>query len=445
MLTWRWPVIAVIGIGIIVLEVFEHPNAFRLFDPHFTGEVIFLEGLLIVVGITIGSLLKSIREKTTTVHILESKNNLSQQLTAAQDWDQVTELLVDFPRTILPVNGSSLLIYSPQTDQFELTAYWVSDSSRIEPTNHFQAKDNCTSCPFQDSFQFRLIDSQCSQGKTNNPQLDCYCLPLSSGDSLGAMLHLCLPVEVTPNSDQINLINNLGPEMAIGLKVAQESRTREKLLAEQTAEDVRRGITRDMHDMLAQNLAYIKLKLDQLATDGSIQGTPQMEEQLLRLRDVADESYELVRGTLGALHPNNASRLADILSQHAYTFAEWGNFEIEFTQGGTPQRLDPMVMHNAYQLFREALNNIAKHAGANYVSANLDWQEDEFTISIKDDGRGFDPRVVEQGDHYGLSFMQERIKQLHGQLLSESTPGMGTSITITIPLEGISELSDKTG
>ena len=70
----RWPVIAVIGILIFLLEVREHPGALQKFDYIFTSEILFLEGLLIVNGVAIGWLLTTVREKTNSLHILEVNN-----------------------------------------------------------------------------------------------------------------------------------------------------------------------------------------------------------------------------------------------------------------------------------------------------------------------------------------------------------------------------------
>lgn len=430
----RWLIIGVIGLLIFFLEFNEHPTALQQFDRVFTSEVFFLETFLITIGLTVSWLMSSIREKSSTLNILEAKNNLSQQLTKAKDWYLVTELLVDFPRSILPLAGSSLLVYSPQSDQFEVTSYWVSELHNIVPAIHFHGMTACERCSTSSSLELRAIGGDCLHEHNQIPGYDCYCLPLNYNGSLAALMHFCLPNEEILTQEQIDLINSLAPEMAVALKVAEENHTRQKLLAEKTAEEVRKGITRDMHDMLAQNLAYLQLKLDQMANDHHIQDVSELEGQLLRLRDVSNESYELVRGTLGALHPNNASRLGDILFHLANTFAERGEFEVEFFQDGNARRLDPQVMHNVYQLYREALSNIYKHARANHVTTNLDWYEDKFTLRVIDDGLGFNPREVEQYNHYGLASMLERVKQLDGQLLIESGPGVGTCIDVTIHL-----------
>lgn len=431
----RWPIIAFVGIWILVGELFEHPGALTHWDSTFLSEVIILEGLLIAVGIAIGWLLSTIEEKTTSVKILEAKNDLSQRLTTAQDWDQMTSLLVEYPRSILPLNAASLLTYSQRNEQFELTAYWSAESDLQGSFAHIPAQSRCSHCAYAQPFVLRPIESLCSATESSSELGNDYCLPLSYGDSMRAMLLLRLPAGTDPTTDQVKLMNNLGPEMAIALRVAQENNFREQLAAEKAAEVVRQEITRDMHDMLAQNLAYMQLKLDQVSNLDGLQPEHDLRRDLIKLRDVADESYELVRSTLGALHPNNSRRLADILSQHAYTFADRAGLKINFTQSGQSQPLNPMVIHHVYQLFREALNNIDRHARANCIETNLVWEENGFTLSIVDDGLGFDRHSINENDHFGLEFMQERVEELHGEFSLQTTPGEGTEIIVFIPIE----------
>jgi signal transduction histidine kinase len=440
----RWPILGAIGLLILVLEVVEHPGALQQLDQVFISEILFLEGLLVMVGVAIGWLLKTIREKTSTVNILKTKNDLSQQLTTAQDWDQMTSLLVEFPRSILPLSASSLLTYSPKSEQFELTAIWSSDQSDPGFASQLPASIRCTQCVFTRPFILRPIESLCTTGETDSDLQNDYCLPLSYGDSLRALLQLRLPPDYKPDTDQVELLNNLGPEMAIALRAAQENHTREQLAVEQAAEAVRQDITRDMHDMLAQNLAYMQLKLDQISQLEQPQEADDFHSELSKLRDVADESYELVRSTLGALHPNNSRRLADILSQHAYAVAERGNFEVKFTQEGQSQPLDPLVIHHIYQLYREALSNIEKHAQANLVKTFLVWMDESFSLTIEDNGSGFDPQARTDRDHYGLSFMRERVDELHGQFSISSNPGTGTTIVIAVPTVQTNKLSALT-
>ena len=352
----------------------------------------------------------------------------------------MTTLLVEFPRAILPLNAASLLTYSSQTEQFELTAYWSSDSNDIGFSARVPTPQKCSQCVFTQPFKLRPIEVLCNSAQADLKIENDYCLPLSYGDAMRAMLQLRLPPDTRPTPEQVELLNNLGPEMAISLRAAQENQLRELLAAQKATEATRQGITRDMHDTLAQNLAYMQLKLDQMLDLDKLQQAEEFNKDLYKLRDVADESYELVRSTLGALHPANSRRLAEILSQHAYTFAERANFELKFTQEGQPQPLDPMVIHHVYQLYRESLSNINRHADAKLVETSLAWLEDECILTIKDNGRGFDTQKLDENNHFGLSFMGERVEELNGDLSINSEPGKGTTITISIPFESTNEL-----
>ena len=440
-LVLRWPILAVIGIWYLIIELLEHPGALMRWDSTFATEIIILESLIIIVGLAIGWLANIIREKNSTLNILEAKNELSQQLTAASDWDQMTTLLVEYPRTVLPLKAASLLVYSPKSDQFELTAYWASDSNELGFSARVPAPHRCSQCAFSQPFKLRPVEILCNSREGDLNSENDYCLPLSYGDAMRAILQLRLPRGAKPTPDQVEMLNNLGPEMALSLRAAQENRVREQLAAEKSAEATRQGLTRDMHDMLAQNLAYMQLKLDQLLQLDKRQQAEEFDKDLHKLRDVADESYELVRSTLGALHPANSKRLGEILSQHAYTFAGRADFEIKFRQEGQPRLLDPLVIHHVYQLYREALSNVDRHAEPNLVETSLAWMDEGFELKIRDDGRGFDAQAVDDSGHYGLEFIGERVEALDGEFSIDSEPGSGTTITISVPYAPADELT----
>lgn len=436
----RWPVIALVGIWILVVELLEHREVLTRWDPTFISEVLILEGILILVGVAIGWLVKTIREKNSTLRILEAKNELSRQLTTASDWDQMTTLLVEYPRNLLPLKAASLLTYSQQNGQFELTSFWSAESSDPGFSSQVPVPQRCSQCVFTQPFKLRPIETLCNIPDKDVVIENDYCLPLSYGDAMRAMLQLRLPQNTKPTAEQVEMLNNLGPEMAISLRAARENYIREKMAAEKAAEEARQGITRDIHDTIAQNLAYMQLKLDQMMQQNTQIGTQDYEQNLHKLRDVADESYELVRTTLGALHPTNSRRLGEILAQYAYAFADRTDLDIRFNQEGQSQLLDPMIIHHVFQLYREALNNIRKHADANLISTRLLWMDGGFKLEINDDGRGLESQGMQADGHYGMQFMAERVEELNGQLSVNSMSGEGTSITISVPLSSNGEV-----
>jgi len=87
-----------------------------------------------------------------------------------------------------------------------------------------------------------------------------------------------------------------------------------------------------------------------------------------------------------------------------------------------------------YRLAQEALHNVAKHARARVVKLELESNAHELVLRIGDDGRGFDPSGSFPG-HLGLRSMHERTAAVGGNLAIDSTPGEGTLICLTLPLE----------
>ena len=162
----RWPVIAVIGIWYLYVELVEHPGALVRWDSTFVIEVIIIESLMILVGVIIGWFVNTIRINNSTLRILEAKNDLSQQLTAASDWDQMTTLLVEYPRIILPLKAASLLVYSPKSDQFELTAYWSADSNKNGFSERVPVPHRCSKCAFTQPFKLRPVEKLCKLDPT---------------------------------------------------------------------------------------------------------------------------------------------------------------------------------------------------------------------------------------------------------------------------------------
>ena len=118
---------------------------------------------------------------------------------------------------------------------------------------------------------------------------------------------------------------------------------------------------------------------------------------------------------------------------------------MRFTQEGQSQPLDPLLVHNIHQLFREALNNIDHHAQANLVETSLVWMDDQLTMTIRDDGCGFETRAAMKENHFGLEIMRERVELMHGEIWIDSSPGCGSMISISIPIQPIKEIPVAVG
>jgi signal transduction histidine kinase len=91
------------------------------------------------------------------------------------------------------------------------------------------------------------------------------------------------------------------------------------------------------------------------------------------------------------------------------------------------------IEQTLYRIAQEALANVARHSAANHVDLRLGDEGSAVTMSIADDGCGFDPRGEHAG--MGLASMRERAEALNGELVIESEPGRGTHISVTLPVE----------
>jgi two-component system nitrate/nitrite sensor histidine kinase NarX len=94
--------------------------------------------------------------------------------------------------------------------------------------------------------------------------------------------------------------------------------------------------------------------------------------------------------------------------------------------------LPPDVQIGLYRIAQEALNNAAKHAVARSITVTYEGRPGSATLTIADDGVGFDP-AVERPGHLGLGIMQERAAAVGAAVTVQSTPGAGTSVTVRWP------------
>jgi two-component system sensor histidine kinase DegS len=153
------------------------------------------------------------------------------------------------------------------------------------------------------------------------------------------------------------------------------------------------------------------------------------------MANAANESYDLIRGTLAVLQSSDTSDLSRIFSRYAEQIEDRSTIKVEFSNNGIPRSLSPKRMRQLFYIFREALTNIEKHAEASRVSIAISWDEDCLLMTVSDDGKGFDPFNIQYGSHYGLKFMRERTELLNGSMNIQSALGSGTKLMIKVPYE----------
>ncbi|WP_067812953.1 sensor histidine kinase [Nocardia inohanensis] len=198
----------------------------------------------------------------------------------------------------------------------------------------------------------------------------------------------------------------------------------------QGAVDERERIAREIHDTLAQGFASI-IVLAQAARDNLGADRDRAAEQLRSIERTARENLTEARILVGSdPHRNLAAvALADMLRRTVGRFGEDTGLSVDSELPDLD--CDQPTRIALLRCTQESLANVRKHASAGAVGVVLARQPDRIELEITDDGRGFDPAQVRG---FGLVGMRKRLAELGGELTITSTPGEGTRVLATIPV-----------
>ena len=192
----------------------------------------------------------------------------------------------------------------------------------------------------------------------------------------------------------------------------------------------RARIAREIHDGLAQDLWYAKLKQSRLA-----QRIADDEEATVlsdEVGDAIDAALAEARRAVVAMRPGaEPGDLPDMIARQVEDFSDRFAVRTEFeTVGGSPE-LDPRAQAEILRIVQEALTNVRKHADATLVRVNVETDTD-MRVTITDNGRGFRPHVATGG--FGLESMRHRAELIGGRLSVTSEPSDGTQVELIVPI-----------
>jgi PAS domain S-box-containing protein len=198
-------------------------------------------------------------------------------------------------------------------------------------------------------------------------------------------------------------------------------------------EKERRRIARELHDQVGQNLSALNINLDIVMGKLKDAGLKTRMEDSLKLVDGTLQSIETV---MAELRPPLLDEygLGAALAWYAEEYSQRTGVRVSLEHGGlrgTPPQ--PEVALALFRIAQEALNNVAKHAGAKLVRMDLLGDDAEVTLSITDDGCGFAMAQAPRG-RWGMTTMRERAEAAGGRLAVESLPGKGTTVRAAVPL-----------
>jgi len=216
-------------------------------------------------------------------------------------------------------------------------------------------------------------------------------------------------------------------------KTAEEYIKRGSLNIINALEDERKRLSFDLHDSIGQKLTYAKINLEMY-----IKELTQDKTKIINAIESITQMGEEIRMIIKSLYPQSIDKypLIDNLTTLINNFEKLSNVKYSFQINGQEININPKMKLSIYRIFQEALNNINKHSSAKEVKIIIDLSDSQFYAAISDNGIGYriDQSISEQLGT-GLFSMNERAKQLNGQVQFSSVLGKGSTIIIEIPFK----------
>jgi NarL family two-component system sensor histidine kinase LiaS len=236
---------------------------------------------------------------------------------------------------------------------------------------------------------------------------------------------------------QLNLLAEHLEEDEEDLEELQErtSRLSDQVRALAVVEE-RNRLARELHDSVKQNLFSVAMTASAIRTrvDALESAPADLKEMVREVETTSRAAQQEMTRLIEDLRPESlyAQGLAETLNDFTLLLGAREHLLIYLDVHGNDRLLPPTVAEALYRAAQEALNNVARHACATRVDVDLRCIPEQVSLTIEDNGVGFDPSEAHKG--LGLGHMRERIMEVGGVLSVESQPGIGTTVAAEVAL-----------
>ncbi len=213
----------------------------------------------------------------------------------------------------------------------------------------------------------------------------------------------------------------------------------------------RTRLARDMHDGVAQNLAYLLIQVDRCLN--MVEEGGKLEKQLEQISALLKQNIDELRRNIFDLRPVEleGKSIFEVLKNFVTEFGRRWNLKTSYLVEGEFIEIPPEVESSLYRILQETLSNARQHAQCTELSVKVTIKDDQWvTMEIRDNGQGFDVQQVTPNSHHsqtkppssrehqgrglGLISMRERARRVGGQLIVESDSQQGTRVIAMLPL-----------
>ncbi len=231
--------------------------------------------------------------------------------------------------------------------------------------------------------------------------------------------------------------------------VAEEAEQLMRQLSQQLVaaqEEERKNLSRELHDHVGQMLTALRMEIgridrlrlsgDRVRPDASLETSPRsgIGGAVAECRKLVDDMVRTVRDLALGLRPSMLDDfgLQPALEWHVRDFGRRFGIPVELSVDGDLERLPEQHRTCVYRSVQEALTNCVRHSRASRIDVSVVRKGDGLTVTVADDGVGFNP--AQRAGGLGLRGIEERVRDLHGILTIRSAAGAGTTLTMTVPL-----------
>jgi signal transduction histidine kinase len=198
--------------------------------------------------------------------------------------------------------------------------------------------------------------------------------------------------------------------------------------------DERTRLAREIHDGLAQTLAFLKLEAARMQTYVSKGDVETVSRTLRACSQTLSEAYLDARQAIDNLRRAPDERLGDWLELTAADFTTLTGIAVDVSNVHLDYIFSPNIKAQLVRIVQEALTNIRKHAQACGVTISVFEHDGSVILEVRDNGRGFASEETQPASQYGLRSMRERAESVGADFQIISTPGAGTTVRLQLPI-----------
>ena len=366
---------------------------------------------------------------------LETLNEVSREISSRLDIQQVLNSVTEKARTLLGGEVASLCLVDE--NQHWLKLQTLSGPKHAVVGNTMRADNQFANAVLESDGAMICGVDACRGGcrmLSDEYRVSHLAAPLRIGDRVIGALCVGSPAQNQFAAESADMLTKLANIAVIALENARLFARAERVA---TLEE-RRRVAAEMHDGLGQTLSYLGLMTDQVVEFLSDGEEGVALERLRKTRETISKATSDVRRAINSLMDETpttkdlCARLRDTLDEVA---SQHDLESVWRSDADSAPDCSPQTAEQVYNITREALVNAARHANAKQVGVQVGRSNENYFVTVEDDGIGFDTTQPAPGGHFGLQIMQARAKHIGGEIEVQSTPESGTRITLKWAVE----------